>query len=87
MTTVRVELPADLVRAADLDEEHLSEDAARFLALLLYREEKISLGRAAELSGTSVEAFMDFAGRHGVPLQYGLEELDKDRLTMARLGI
>lgn len=37
------------------------------LALELYRENQVSLGRAAELCQTSVEAFMVFAGRHEVP--------------------
>jgi predicted HTH domain antitoxin len=60
---------------------------ARVVALLVFREDKISLGRAAELSGTPVEAFIQFAGRHGVPLHYGLEELEADRRNMSRLGL
>jgi len=40
------------------------------LALELYRENKMSLGRAAESCKTSVEAFMIFAGWHEVPMTY-----------------
>ena len=40
-----------------------SRDAAMLLTLGLYREDKISLGRVAELCQTSAEAFMVFAGR------------------------
>lgn len=87
MKTLQLELPADLVRVANLDEEHLSAETARLVALLLFREDKISLGRAAQLSGTPIEAFIEFAGSHGVALHYGLEELEQDRRNMARLGL
>jgi predicted HTH domain antitoxin len=87
METLHVELPADLVKAANLDPEQLSADTARALALLLFREDKISLGRAAVLSHTPIELFMQFAGRHGIPLHYGLNELEQDRRNMVRLGL
>ncbi len=61
-----------------------SADAARLLALELFREDKISLGRAAELSETPVEAFMEFAGQRQVPLHYSTAELEADRQTMQR---
>ncbi|MBL8295658.1 MAG: UPF0175 family protein [Bryobacterales bacterium] len=38
------------------------------LALELFREDKISLGRAAELCETPVETFIDFAGHREVSL-------------------
>jgi predicted HTH domain antitoxin len=87
MKTVPLELPVELIQVANLDEKHLSAETARVVALLLFREDKISLGRAAQLSGTPVEAFIQFAGRHGVPLHYGLEELEEDRQNLARLGL
>jgi predicted HTH domain antitoxin len=65
---VRVELPSELLKAANLEERNLSQEAARLRALELYREDKVSLGRAAELCRTPLAAFMDFAAKHGVPL-------------------
>jgi predicted HTH domain antitoxin len=67
METVDVKLPSALLWAANLEENSLSEEAARLLALELYRENKISLGRAAELCHTPLAAFMDFAAKHGAP--------------------
>ncbi|HKE22639.1 MAG TPA: UPF0175 family protein [Bryobacteraceae bacterium] len=52
------------------------------LALELYHEGKVSLGRAAELCHTPLELFMDFAGRHEVPLPYGADDLEQDRRTL-----
>jgi predicted HTH domain antitoxin len=86
METVDVKLPSALLRAANLEESSLSEEAARLLALELYREDKISLGRAADLCHTPLAAFMDFAAKHGVPpLRYSFEDLEEERQSADRL--
>jgi predicted HTH domain antitoxin len=85
MKTVHVELPEDLVEVAQLNRSNPSQDAARLLALELFREDKVSLGRAAELCETPLEAFMEFAGQREVPLHYGAAELEEDRLTLGRV--
>ena len=86
MGTVPVELPSALLKAANLEERNLSQEAARLLALELYREDKVSLGRASELCLTPLAAFMDFAARHGVPpLRYSSEDLEEERRSTDRL--
>ncbi len=86
METVDLKLPSELLRAANLEESSLSQEAARLLALELYREDKVSLGRAAELCQTPLAAFMDFAAKHGVPpLRYSFEDLEEERQTADRL--
>jgi predicted HTH domain antitoxin len=85
MAIVNVELPAEL--AAEFDPNHVSEEAARLLALELFRDEKVSLGRAAELCEMPLAAFMDFAGSHGVsPLRTSFDELEEERKSIERLG-
>ncbi|HWY47311.1 MAG TPA: UPF0175 family protein [Bryobacteraceae bacterium] len=86
MDEVQVTIPAELLEAAGVNPADASRDATMLLTLELYRENKISLGRAAELCQTSVEAFMVFAGCHEVPLQYNRSELEEDRRTLERLG-
>jgi predicted HTH domain antitoxin len=86
METVDVKLPSELLRVANLEQQNLSQEAARLLALELYREDKVSLGRAAELCQTPLAAFMDFAANHGVPpLRYSFEDLEEERQTADRL--
>ena len=86
METVNVKLPSELLRVANLEQQNLSQEAARLLALELYREDKVSLGRAAEFCQTPVAAFMDFAAKHGVPpLRYSFEDLEEERQTADRL--
>jgi predicted HTH domain antitoxin len=86
MATVSIDLPSDLVSAAKLDQGNVSQEAAKVIALELFREGIVSLGRAAELCETPLAAFMDFAASHGVPpLNYGMEQFDEDRRTLAKL--
>jgi len=86
METVDVKLPLELLRAANLEESSSSEETARLLALELHREDKVSLGRAAELCQTPLAAFMDFAAKHGVPpLRYSFEDLEEERQTAGAL--
>ncbi|HUJ40234.1 MAG TPA: UPF0175 family protein [Candidatus Acidoferrales bacterium] len=88
METVDVKLPSELLRAADLELASLSQEAARLLALELYREDKISLGRAAELCQTPLAMFMDFAAKHSVPpLRYSFEDLEEEGKRADRLGM
>ena len=67
--------------------DSLSAEATRLLALELYREDRLSLGRAAELCRMPLEAFMQFAARHNAPLHYNGDDLEEDRRTLERLGL
>jgi len=85
METVQVELPSALLKAAKLEEGNLSRDAARLLALELYREDKVSLAHAAELCQTPLASFVDFAAQHGVPpLRYSVEDLEEEHRSADR---
>jgi len=80
MDEVNINLPAALLQAASLEDADLSHGTARLLALALYREGKVSLGRAAELCQTPLAAFMDFVAKRGVPpLRYTFEDLEEER--------
>lgn len=86
MENIRVDLPSALLKAANLEQGNLSEETARLLALELFREERVSLERAAELCQTPLAAFMDFAAKHGVPpLRYTSEELEGERRSTDRV--
>jgi len=87
MQTLKVEIPEELVQAAGWSPDNLSVEAVRSLVLELYREDKVSLGRAAELCQMPLEQFMEFSARHNVPLHYGPGDLEEDRRTLERLGL
>jgi predicted HTH domain antitoxin len=86
MDTKALELPADLLQVvSQLSTGDLAKETARLLALELFREDKVSMGRAAELCHTPLEAFMEYAAEHEVPLHYGIAELEEDRRTLSKL--
>jgi predicted HTH domain antitoxin len=72
MATVQIVISDELLKAARVPEDKSSEEAAKLLALELYRERAISLGRAAEPGGVSVAEFMEFAGAREVELDFDL---------------
>jgi predicted HTH domain antitoxin len=86
MNGVQITLPAELLEAAGVNPADASGELAKLLALELYRENKISLGRAAELCRMPLEDFMIFAGQHDVPMHYSASDLEEDLLTLERLS-
>jgi predicted HTH domain antitoxin len=65
--TVELELPRDLLGALEVPEHELASALKRRIALGLFREERISSGKAAELLGLSKAEFIDLLDRHGIP--------------------
>ena len=87
MTTVTVNIPEEVLELAGLKEGSSSDRATKLLALELFREGRVSLGRAAELAGVGVEEFMELAAQRKVSLHYAADELAEDRETARRLHL
>jgi predicted HTH domain antitoxin len=65
---------------------HLSEAELRqALALALYEERKLSLGRAARLADLSQWDFLSLLAQKGVTIDYSLDDLKDDIKTIAEL--
>jgi predicted HTH domain antitoxin len=84
MSIVQVDLPEDLLRATSINANAISpasasREVAKLLALELYREGSVSLGRGAELCGVSQAEFMQFAVEREIALHYTLDDLEQDR--------
>ena len=87
MDVVQVILPTELLKAAEINPADPSRPIAMLLALELYREKRVSLGRAAELCQTPIEQFLVFAGHHEAPVHYNLDDLEEDRHTLSALNL
>lgn len=86
MNGVQITVPVELLEAAGVNPAEASRGSVRLLALELFRENKVSLGRAAELCDMPIEAFMTFAGEHEAPIHYSLADLEEDRRTLERMS-
>lgn len=55
------------------------------LAIGLFTERRVTLGRAAEIARTSQLDFQREIGRRGIPIHYDVEDLHADLETLASL--
>jgi predicted HTH domain antitoxin len=87
MPTVTVEVPEEVFALAGMREGSSSKSAAKLLALELFCEGRVSMGRAAELASVGIEEFMDFSADRKVSTHYTDDDLGDDRETAARLKL
>jgi predicted HTH domain antitoxin len=71
---MQITLSDELVNGLDLTPER----ARRDLALGLYAEQRITLGRAAKLAGMIQSEFLRLLGELRIPMHYDLPELEAD---------
>ena len=69
-----IELPGVDLGALSLT----SAEARLAFGMGLYAGHKVSLGRAARIAGIPYVRFMEEMGKHGVCLNYSLEDLEHD---------
>lgn len=85
--TVRIEFPKDIFLHWGGSKEKIEKDVKRATALELFREKRLSFGKAADLAGMSLSDFMDLTREHKIPLiDYSLEELEEEIKTSKELA-
>lgn len=63
---VKLNVPHDLLSTLEVSENELGPQLIKLIALELFREERISSGKAAELLGLSKAEFIDLLDQHGI---------------------
>jgi predicted HTH domain antitoxin len=77
-TTVEITLSEDLL-SLGLDKEKVQEEVEKWLVLSLFREGRISSGKAGRLLGIGRRGFLDLLDREGIAyLDYSVEELEEE---------
>jgi predicted HTH domain antitoxin len=81
-----LDLPDDAVEQLTDDEQDVSRAALEALAIDAYRMQRISGRQLCALLGIPSRYELDaFLKRHGVPLEYSVEDFDREAATSARL--
>lgn len=75
---VKVEIPKEFPLLCKIDEEDIPAYVRKLIALELFREKKISLGKASEIAGLSVWEMMSLLREKKIPLNYSEKDLEKD---------
>jgi predicted HTH domain antitoxin len=74
-----ITVPDELINAARLTPEQVRFD----LALGLYADRRVTLGKAAALAGMSQSDFLDELGKRRIPVHYDLDDLASDLRTVS----
>jgi len=85
--TTKIELPRDVLVLFKTRKEDLSYLVKKSFALEQYREGRLSLGKTAELLSMSTEELMGVLKDHKIPLNYDVEEFEKDIKTLRKLDL
>lgn len=77
-----LEIPRDILDSARMDERDLKTE----LALSLYSQGRLSIGKARELAGMSLWEFRQILGFRHISPHYDEYELNQDLITLKELG-
>ena len=77
-----VVIPKDIVAATKMSEAQLKLE----IAIMLYKQEKISSGRACQWLGINLIEFRRELGQRGLTINYDVEDFESDLKTLRSLG-
>jgi len=75
-------IPDDIVLAADVSEAELKRE----IAIALYQQKKLGMGKARRLAGMDLIQFQKEIASRGLCVNYDVEEFKADLETLKKLG-
>ncbi len=75
-------IPDDIILAAGVSEAELKLE----IAMALYQEKKLSMGKARRLAGMDLIQFQKEIASRGICVNYDVEEFKADLKNLERLG-
>lgn len=85
MNTVCLEIPEKIAASLKIPSAELQERLKTELAIRLYQKGILGFGKARELSGLNKWLFQEILSKEKIPLNYDVDELDKDLEIIKRL--
>ena len=77
----------NISRELELATHMTAQEIRRELAVQLYAQGKLSMGKARELAEMTVYEFQCLLGARGIPVNYGVEDFLDDLDTIQRLKL
>ncbi|MGK7875679.1 MAG: UPF0175 family protein [Xenococcaceae cyanobacterium] len=77
-----VVIPDDILQAAKMSEAELKRE----IAIMLYQQKKISIGKARHLAQMHLIEFQKELSRREICLNYDVEDFQYDMKTLEKLG-
>jgi len=85
MEKISIDVPKDLIHVLKVRERELPKVLREIIAVNLYKEGLISLGKASEIAGVSRWEMFDILAAKKIPLQYYPEDLEEDIETLEKM--
>ena len=85
MEKISIDVPKDLIHVLKVRERELPKVLREIIAVNLYKESLISLGKASEIAGVSRWEMFDILAAKKIPLQYYPEDLEEDIETLKKM--
>lgn len=77
-----VRVPKEIFQTTRISKKELEEELKKNTAMELYKEGKLSFGKAAKLAGMCHNDFLNFLGQHKISIfNYTDEEIEEELLT------
>lgn len=76
-------IPDDIIQAIRMNEDELKLE----IAIMLYKQEKISSGKARAWTGLTVIEFQNELAKRGLFINYDVEDFESDVKTLRSLGL
>ena len=73
----KVKIPKEFPLICKIDDD-IPSYIQKLIALELFREEKVSLGKASQIAGLSVWEMMALLKEKKIPLNYSVKDFEKD---------
>lgn len=77
-----LEIPEDILDSARMKLPDLKVE----LAVLLYSQNRLSIGKARELAGMSLWEFRQVLGLRKIPAHYDVSDFEQDITTLKQMG-
>jgi predicted HTH domain antitoxin len=78
-----IEISDSIMKKAKLQPEALKLR----LAVMLFKEELITLGQAAEIAGLHQMQFQKELAKRKIPIHYGTEDFERDLVTISNMKL
>ncbi len=82
MKTISVEIPESISLSIKIPESELRGRLKVELAIRLYQKRILGFGKARELAGLNKWQFQEILAKENIPLNYDIEELERDMETL-----
>jgi len=80
--TISIPIPREVIHATRMT----PADLRRELAVRLFQQGKLSLGKAREMAGMTVWSFQQLIGSQGIAVHYDLGAYEEDLANLKELG-